>query len=70
MKTLEMTAAQFQRIRERDLKLTRSEFAKIFGFTPRHVRNLENGKKYITQRNAMLMILAKKAHAKGLISFK
>lgn len=70
MKKLVMSAEQFRRIRERDLKLTRKEFSDIFGFTQRHIRDMEKGETPIIHRTALLMVLAKKANAKGIISFK
>lgn len=65
-----MSAEQFQRIRERDLKLSRSEFARIFGWTPRHVRNMENGVTDISRTTEILMKLAKIAVKHELVEFK
>lgn len=70
MTDAEMTPENFRRIREKVLGLTRQEFATIFGFTYRHVHNLEEGITPINKRNAMLMQLAKKSHQHGLIKFK
>jgi DNA-binding transcriptional regulator YiaG len=69
MAEIQMTPAQFQRIREVDFKLSRAEFAKVFGFSDRHVRDLENGIKPINHRTALLLKLAKKAHEYDLINF-
>lgn len=63
-----MTAMQFKRIREKDLGMTRTEFAEYFGFTPRHLRDIEAGKTAVTQKNAMLMLMAKKLVEAGGLS--
>jgi len=68
MKT--MTASQFRKVREDVLEMTRREFAKKFGFTPRHVRDLEQGIKRITQKNTMLMTLARVAKENDLVDFE
>jgi len=69
MAQIHMTPAQFQRIREVDFELTRAQFALAFGFSDRHVRDLENGIKPINHRTALLLKLAKKALEHDLIRF-
>lgn len=65
-----LTAKQFREIRENVLGMSRKEFAEAFGFTPRHVRNLENGESDVSDKNTKLMILAKIVKEYGLFDLE